>query len=57
MTEEKQLPGRPGTPAKSEAVRRQERLAAALRDNLTKRKQQSRVRTAPPRPEDGDKGA
>ena len=37
--------------AKSDAARRQERLAAALRENLKKRKQQARERAdeAPPR--------
>jgi hypothetical protein len=34
---------------------RRERLAAALRDNLRKRKLQARARGAP-RPEDGDPG-
>jgi hypothetical protein len=57
MSEEKSPPGRPGTSAKGKAARRQDRLAAALRDNLTKRKEQSRARPASPRPGDDDKGA
>jgi hypothetical protein len=57
MSEGKPPPGRPGTSAKGEAARRQERLAAALRANLAKRKEQTRARPASPRPGDDDKGA
>jgi hypothetical protein len=57
MTEEKQPPARPGTPVRDDAARRKERLAAALRDNLRKRKDQSRARPPSPRHDEDDKGA
>ena len=57
MTEEKQPPARPGTPVRDDAARRKERLAAALRDNLRKRKAQSRARPLSPHSDEDDKGA
>jgi hypothetical protein len=53
MTEK---PNRPqsglGAHGKAEAARRQERLAAALRDNLRKRKQQAKAKDAKSPPGD-----
>jgi hypothetical protein len=52
MSEKQPQPPRLTEPAKSEAARRQERLAAALRDNLKKRKQQARQRADEATPRD-----
>jgi hypothetical protein len=52
---EKPTRRQPGLSAhgKAEAARRQERLAAALRENLRKRKQQAQAKDAKDPPPDG----
>ncbi|MEX2618093.1 MAG: hypothetical protein WD767_18555 [Alphaproteobacteria bacterium] len=53
MTDDRLAGGKPRTQAnKAGAGGRQDKLAAALRDNLLKRKQQSRARSGVPGPED-----
>lgn len=52
MADDRSAGKKPHLPAnKAVAVARQNKLAAALRDNLLKRKQQSRARSGAPGPE------